>query len=415
MAAPEVPIDELIATANAIRRERYADAEVVFLAGSLTRGEGTSMSDLDLVVVFKEIPNAYRESFRFGRWPVEAFVHDPKTLNYFFLQIDRVEGIPSLPAMVSEGLEVPGPSEFSRDLKRFADTVLERGPPIWGRIDIDNSRYAITDLIDDLRQPRSRAEQTATATMLYGALANHYLRKRGLWSAKGKTVPRRLRAVDSSFADQFETSFEALFRDGDSAELIRLAEEILAPDGGWLFEGYVLHAPRKWKSARIRPETEADRAAVRAVNRAAFPTPAEANLVEALNAKGAPLTSLVAEVDGNVVGHILFTPVSLTDNAHLKIAGLGPMAVLPDHQRKGLGSALVREGVSRCKDLGYCAVVVLGHPEYYPRFGFVPGDRYGLRCEYDVPADVFMVVELEPGALDGASGLVRYDELFSSS
>ena len=126
MAAPEVPIDELIATANAIRRERYADAEVVFLAGSLTRGEGTSMSDLDLVVVFKEIPNAYRESFRFGRWPVEAFVHDPKTLNYFFLQIDRVEGIPSLPAMVSEGLEVPGPSEFSRDLKRFADTVLEQ-------------------------------------------------------------------------------------------------------------------------------------------------------------------------------------------------------------------------------------------------------------------------------------------------
>ena len=165
---------------------------------------------------------------------------------------------------------------------------------------------------------------------------------------------------------------------------------------------------------RIRAETEADRAAVRAVNEVAFDTPAEADLVEALHGKDVSLVSLVAEVDGKVVGHILFSPVLLTEHAHLNVMGLAPMAVAPDYQRKGIGSALVRQGLTRCKDLGCCAVVVVGHPEYYPRFGFRPADRYALRCEYDVPADVFMVAELEVGALSGASGLVRYDDAFAS-
>lgn len=166
---------------------------------------------------------------------------------------------------------------------------------------------------------------------------------------------------------------------------------------------------------RIRAETEADGAGVRAVNEAAFETPAEADLVEALRRKDVSLVSLVAEIEGGVVGHILFSPVSLTGHGHLKLMGLAPMAVVPDHQCKGIGSALVREGLARCKDLGYCAVVVVGHAEYYPRFGFVPAHRHGLRCEYEVPADVFMVAELEAGALNGASGLVRYDDAFAGA
>jgi putative acetyltransferase len=165
---------------------------------------------------------------------------------------------------------------------------------------------------------------------------------------------------------------------------------------------------------RIRPETGSDRAAVRAVNETAFETRAEADLVEALHGKGVPSVSLVAEVDGHVVGHILFSPVSVNDAPHLKLMGLGPMAVVPDCQRKGVGSALVRQGLAHCRELGCRAVVVVGHPEYYPRFGFVPGDRYALRCEYDVPKDVFMVVELEAAALKGVSGLVRYDDAFAA-
>jgi putative acetyltransferase len=164
---------------------------------------------------------------------------------------------------------------------------------------------------------------------------------------------------------------------------------------------------------RVRPETDADRAAVRAVNEAAFETPAEADLVEALRGSGVSLVSLVAEADGEIIGHILFSPVSLSDHVNLNLMGLGPMAVVPDRQRKGVGSALVRQGLMCCKDLGARAVVVVGHPEYYPRFGFAPASRYALRCEYDVPDDVFMVAELEAGALNGASGVVRYHDAFA--
>lgn len=163
---------------------------------------------------------------------------------------------------------------------------------------------------------------------------------------------------------------------------------------------------------RIRSETKNDHAAVRAVNEAAFETSAEADLVEALRAKAMKLISLVADADGEVVGHILFSPVSLNGRSLLSLMGLGPMAVTPRHQREGIGSALVHEGLKRCKRVGCHAVVVLGHADYYPRFGFAPAAKYGLRSEYDVPEDVFMIVELEAGALQGASGLVRYDEAF---
>jgi len=163
---------------------------------------------------------------------------------------------------------------------------------------------------------------------------------------------------------------------------------------------------------RIRPEDPNDLAAVHAVNEAAFETSAEADLVDALRGKAQPLISLVAEVAGSIVGHILFSPVKLADQSGHMLMGLGPMAVIPQHQRQGIGSALVREGLNRCAALGCDAVVVLGHPAYYPRFGFVPASRYGVSSEYDVPDDVFMIMELQPGSLRGISGEVSYDEAF---
>jgi putative acetyltransferase len=165
---------------------------------------------------------------------------------------------------------------------------------------------------------------------------------------------------------------------------------------------------------RIRPETAADRAAVRAVNVAAFDTALEADLVETLRGKGVPLISLVAEVAGEVVGHILFSPVSLEGHSHLSVMGLGPMAVAPQHQRKGVGTALVSEGLDAARRVGCHAVVVIGHAHYYPRFGFVPASRHALRCGYGVPDDVFLVIELEEAALRAASGLIRYDEAFGT-
>ena len=136
--------------------------------------------------------------------------------------------------------------------------------------------------------------------------------------------------------------------------------------------------------------------------------------MDVLRTKGVELISLVADIDGAVVGHILFSAVSLSGQSHLKVMGLGPMAVTPLQQRRGIGSALIWEGLSRCQDLGCHAVVVLGHAEYYPRFGFVPAAEYAIRFEYDVPEEAFMVAELETGALQGISGLIRYDQAFAN-
>lgn len=164
----------------------------------------------------------------------------------------------------------------------------------------------------------------------------------------------------------------------------------------------------------VRAETAGDYLAVRQVNELAFGGSAEAALVDKLRAVADPQVSLVAVKDGHVVGHIFFSPVSIeiSDAASLAL-GLAPMAVLPQYQKQGIGSQLVREGLKECQRMGCNVVIVLGHPEYYPRFGFVPAKEKGLRCEYPVPDEVFMVAELEPDALTGQRGLVKYRPEFS--
>lgn len=162
----------------------------------------------------------------------------------------------------------------------------------------------------------------------------------------------------------------------------------------------------------IRAETEKDIHAVRRVNESAFGRPDEAALVDRLRANAHPHISLVAVKNEQVVGHIFFSPVTIEAEdsaaaAAAAILGLAPMAVLPEYQKQGIGSGLVREGFRVCRQIGCDAVVVLGHPEYYPRFGFVPAIHKGLRCEYAVPDEAFMVAELKPDSLSGG-GLVRY-------
>jgi putative acetyltransferase len=121
----------------------------------------------------------------------------------------------------------------------------------------------------------------------------------------------------------------------------------------------------------------------------------------------------VAVADGIVVGHILFSPVDIgAFGAAPSAMALAPMAVAPAHQRRGVGGDLVRAGLEACRRMGRRVVFVLGHPGYYPRFGFVPAAPHGLSCRWPVPPEAFMVTELEAGALDGARGLIRYDAAF---
>jgi putative acetyltransferase len=166
----------------------------------------------------------------------------------------------------------------------------------------------------------------------------------------------------------------------------------------------------------IRLERPGDEVGVFETNELAFGTPLEADLVDTLRAAAQAeafalhesYLSLVATIDERVVGHILFTPITIAPPVDRRIAGLAPMAVRPEHQRMGVGGKLIRAGLEECRRSEYSAVVVLGHPEYYPKFGFVPAHTFGLTCEFPSPPEAFMAIELESGALQGVSGLVRY-------
>jgi putative acetyltransferase len=168
----------------------------------------------------------------------------------------------------------------------------------------------------------------------------------------------------------------------------------------------------------IRPESPGDADAIHAVNVAAFGQDAEARIVDGIRRDGRLTCSFVADAPSGIVGHIMFTPVTIqapdaASPASGPWAGLAPMAVAPERQRQGIGGALVTTGLEQCRALGLEAVVVLGHPQFYPRFGFRRASQFGLRCEFPVPDDVFMARELVVGSLAGRRGLVRYLPHFS--
>jgi putative acetyltransferase len=165
----------------------------------------------------------------------------------------------------------------------------------------------------------------------------------------------------------------------------------------------------------IREEAPRDAAAIRQVNTTAFETDAEAKLVDALRAAGALTLSLVAEADGEIVGHIAFSPVVVESSRRTNHGvGLAPMAVAPAYQRQGIGGRLIDDGLRRLRDAGHRFCVVLGHAEYYPRHGFSRASNFGMQWERPVPDDIFFVRELAKGGLAGVSGTVRYRPEFNA-
>lgn len=165
----------------------------------------------------------------------------------------------------------------------------------------------------------------------------------------------------------------------------------------------------------IRDEAPADVASIHALNATAFETEAEALLVDALRANGRLTLSLVAVEDSGVVGHIAFSPVTITrpDGSVVRGTGLGPMAVMGWRQGSGIGTRLVRAGLDRLRAAGHPFCVVVGHPEYYPRFGFQRGSHFGIHWEREVPDEAFLARELTDGGLKGVSGVVRYSPEFA--
>jgi putative acetyltransferase len=159
----------------------------------------------------------------------------------------------------------------------------------------------------------------------------------------------------------------------------------------------------------IRREEPPDSAVIHLVNEQAFGGSAEANAIDLLRQRGAATLSLVAVIDDRVVGHLFFTPIEIVSpDRTWPGLGLAPLAVLPDYQRQGIGTALMNAGLEECRQLGCECVIVLGHPDYYPRFGFERASRYGVRFEFEAPDEACLILALKPGALDGVSGVAKY-------
>ncbi|UTB32485.1 MAG: N-acetyltransferase [Methanobacterium sp. ERen5] len=162
----------------------------------------------------------------------------------------------------------------------------------------------------------------------------------------------------------------------------------------------------------IRNEKNEDQEAVRKINLKAFPTDVEASLVEKIRSSMDTI-SLVAVHEDKVVGHILFSPLTIeNDEESFPALILAPIAVLPEYQKQGIGTKLVENGIIECRNQGHSIIILVGHPEYYPRFGFKSAEQNGIKHPFEVPEDVFMAYELVPDALSRVNGVLKYSTPF---
>lgn len=172
------------------------------------------------------------------------------------------------------------------------------------------------------------------------------------------------------------------------------------------------HSECRRSGVEIRPEQDAERTPIRAVHQSAFGRDDECRLVDVLRDAGVVIASIVAVEDDRVVGHALFSQVWIdSECGSSSIASLAPIAVLPGHQHRGIGGALMRRGIAVCRDAGYGALIVVGHPAYYPQFGFAADAVAHLESPY--AGGAFMGLDLRPGFLASMRGTVRYPAAFA--
>jgi len=223
--------------------ERYKGTKAVFWAGSIAKGGNKESSDLDLVIVYEKLDDAYREAFIYEGWPIDAFVNDVESINYFFNQASKASLILGLPTMVADGIEVMKETSLSRQLKKQAIDLLNSIPSI-NQEELINRRFKITDLLDDLKEPDNLHEQMAITFELYKQLAEFYLLVNGKWLGSGKQLPRLLMKFNPEMAEEFAK----VFGDVSNAEnIIKFSQELLKPYGGLIWDGFKLNSRFKLK------------------------------------------------------------------------------------------------------------------------------------------------------------------------
>lgn len=237
---------EALTVAEAVFDTHYNGAAFAYAAGSIMRGEGTYLSDIDLVVVFDHLESARRESFTVDGVPIEAFVHDPETLAWFVNE-DVTRGRPSILNMIVEGKIVGPGQERAEALRAEVAARLASGPLPFSAAALNGLRYEITDAVDDLRGDRTAQEVLAIGAMLHPKLVELALRGRGHWNGTGKWAPRLLMNINADLASRFDGAFRMLFTGGDVGPVITLVEAELAPHGGPLFDGDRRDAPSSWR------------------------------------------------------------------------------------------------------------------------------------------------------------------------
>lgn len=225
-----------IEAAKRFIKDRFPFCDAALLAGSVVRGEATPTSDLDIVVFDCKVTSAYRESLRAFGWPVEVFVHNLQSYKLFF-ESDAKRARPSLPRMVSEGLILKN-SEILPAIREEAAAIIENGPEMWTEKEIEMKRYFITDTLDDFIGSTKRAEELFIANALADLLHEFVLRTNKHWIGNSKWMIRELTRFDSKFAECFVQAFDTYYRTGEKRLIIKLAESILEPYGGRLFEGF---------------------------------------------------------------------------------------------------------------------------------------------------------------------------------
>jgi N-acetylglutamate synthase-like GNAT family acetyltransferase len=353
-------------TIQKLIQERYQGAKTVFWAGSVSKSQGTDTSDLDLVVIYEELANAYREAFIYEEWPVDVFVHDQETLEYFFEQLDKTSLRLSLPNMVAEGIELPKVTELGKKLKNKAQSILNSSPTI-SSDDLYRRRFHITDLLDDLRTAKNQHEKLATAFELYKQLSEFYLLSNGRWLGSGKQLARSLKAYNPLITQEFFLAFSDL---ENNDAIVKLVVQILNPHGGLLWDGFKSDAPKAFRSfeSEIGPNLILNEPAKPEINKIISAGLKKYNESKIGKYACDPFTIHLKSDDDEIIAGIKGDVFGALIKVHI-------FWVEEKHRRKGLGTKLM-QALEKYALIKSCEIIELNTAEFqakgfYEKLGFI--------------------------------------------